>query len=87
METRFLGRGQFGPKGLNWQDLLRKPLSNRNSGPLGFIDEEEEDFLKFFPLSVYGSYMLPWQQEFQSNQLINLMQPSHLPEDALHEAF
>ena len=29
--------------------------------------------------------MLPWQQMFQSNQLINLMQPFHLPDDALHK--
>ena len=30
-------------------------------GPCGF---GEEDFFMFFPLKVYGSYLLPWKPEF-----------------------
>ena len=45
----------------------------------------DEDFLSFSPLYVYGSYMLPWQPEFQSNQPKNFMQPFPLPADAFRE--
>ena len=33
-----------------------------SSGPHGF---RKEDFLKFFALKFYGSYMLPWKPEFK----------------------
>ena len=33
----------------------------KSSGPCGF---KEEDFFMFFPLYVYGSYLLPWKPEF-----------------------
>ena len=43
--------GQFGPQGLDWQDLCRRPLNNAtnntkyvSSGPHGF---REKDFLSF----------------------------------------
>ena len=36
-------------------------------------------------VQVYGSFMLPWQPEFQSNQPKNLMQPFPLHDDALHD--
>ena len=45
----------------------------------------ENKIFKVSQLSVYGSYMLPWQPEFQSNQSEILMQPFPLPDDALHE--
>ena len=32
-----------------------------SSGPCGFV---EEFFFMFFPLLVYGSYLLPWKPEF-----------------------
>ena len=47
-----LGRGQFGPQGLDWQDLCREPLNIAtkkyiSSGPHGF---KKKIFFKFFPL-------------------------------------
>ena len=50
------------------------------SGTCGF---GEEDFFMFFPLIVYGSYLLPWKPEFQSDLAQNLMQPFPLLNDAL----
>ena len=47
------GRGQFGPQGLDWQDLCRGPLNIAtykkyvSRGPHGFIGE---DFFKVFPI-------------------------------------
>ena len=47
------GRGQFGPHGLDWQDLCRGPLNIAiSSGPHGF---SVEFFLKFFSHYKYGS--------------------------------
>ena len=51
-----------------------------SSGPCGF---GEEDIFMFFPLEVYGSYLLPWKPEFQSDLTQNLMQPFPLLNDAL----
>ena len=50
------------------------------SGTCGF---REEDFFMSFPLKVYGSYLLPWKPEFQSDLAQNLMQPFPLLNDAL----
>ena len=50
------------------------------SGTCGF---GKEDFFMFFPLSVYGSYLLPWKPEFQSDLALILMQPFPLLNDAL----
>ena len=47
-----------------------------SSGPCGF----GEVFLCFFPLQVYGSYLLPWKPEFLSNLAKNLMQPFPPPQ-------
>ena len=44
-----------------------------------------ENILKAFPIISYGSYMLPWKPELQSNQPNNHMQSFPLPDDALHE--
>ena len=38
-----------------------------------------------YSLLDYGSYMLPWQPEFKSNQPKNIMQPYPLPDYVLHE--
>ena len=55
-----LGRGQFGPQGLNWQDLCRGPLNIAtyniyiSCGPHGF----GEDFVLIFPIiSLWELYM------------------------------
>ena len=45
----------------------------------------EKNIFKVFPIQAYGSYMLPWQLEFQSNQLQNLKQPSTLLEGGFNE--
>ena len=50
------------------------------SGTCGF---GEKDFFMFFPLYVYGSYLLPWKPEFQSDLAQNLMQRFPLLNDAL----
>ena len=43
----------------DYQTLLHTKY--RSSGPCGF---REEDFLKlFFPLKVYGIYLLPWKPQ------------------------
>ena len=36
----------------------------------------------FFPLKLYGSYLLPWKPEFQSDLAKNLMQLFPHPSDA-----
>ena len=80
------GGGQFGPQGLDWQDLCRGPLDIAKYQIYKlWASWFQRRFLKFFPLLVYGSYMLPRQQEFQSNQPKNLMQPFPKPGDALHK--
>ena len=48
------------------------------SGTCGF---GEEDFFLCFSL-LYGSYLLPWKPEFQSDLAKNLMQPFPLLNDA-----
>ena len=53
---------------------------DESSGPCSFI---EEDVLMFFPLKVYGSYLLPWKPEFQSDLVQNLMLHFPLLNDAL----
>ena len=60
--------------------LLHTKYMYERSGTCGF---REEDFFMFFPLSVYGSYMLPWKPEFQSDLAQNLMQPFPLLNDTL----
>ena len=52
-----------------------------SSGPQGF---RKEDFLSFSHHK-YGSYMLPWKPEFQSDQPQNLMQPFPPSDNASHE--
>ena len=52
----------------------------KSSGPCGF--GEEDFFLCFFPLKVYGNYLLPWKPEFQSDLAQNLMQHFPYPNDA-----
>ena len=80
------GGGQLGPPGLDWQDLCRGPLDiAKYQIYKQWASWFQRRFLKFFPLLVYGSYMLPRQQEFQSNQPQNLMQPFPKPDDALHK--
>ena len=47
-DTDPTGHGQFGPQGLDWQDLCRRSLNTAtylSCGPHGF---REEDFLSFF---------------------------------------
>ena len=36
-------------------------IKYESSGACGF---GEKDFFMFFPLQVYGSYLLPWKPEF-----------------------
>ena len=57
------GGASLGPMGLDWHDLCRGPLdiATCETYKLWVIPFIVEDFLKFFPLLVYGSYMVPWQ--------------------------
>ena len=58
----------------------------QNMKGLGLV-VSEKIFFMFFPIvslwPVYGSYLLPWKPEFQSDLAQNLMQPFPLLNDAL----
>ena len=62
--------------------MLHTNIKYERSGTCGF--GEEDFFYVFFPLLVYGSYLLPWKPEFQSDLAQNLMQPFPL-NDALNK--
>ena len=58
-----LGLGQFGPQGLDWQDLCREPLNiaTYKIYKLWASWFQRRRFFKFFPLQVYGSYISAWR--------------------------
>ena len=55
----------------------------QNMKALGLVVWEKKIFFMFFPLQVYGSYLLPWKPEFLSDLAQNLTQPFPLLNDAL----
>ena len=46
----------------------------QNMKAMGLVVSKKKIFFMFFQLLVYGSYLLPWKPEFQSDLAENLMQ-------------
>ena len=61
------GAGLYGPQGARLEGFIKRTIIHcytQNMKALGLVVSEKKIFFMFFPLSVYGSYLLPWKPEF-----------------------